>query len=141
MTISAVICNSKHEPLALTNGKCRNNLRIRVLSLDTLSARPLLDILNENITILNSELKTRNYIDLSKEQITMPRSGIFVVLELLYPETECDKHSYTSISATLSVEKDLVWFNYRDRKWSHNTRPRLPNGDYMTPNVSVSLGY
>src|SRR5450432_1378843 len=70
-------------------GKCRNNLRVRLLSLDTLSSRPLLDILNENITILNSELKTRNYIDLSKEQIKMPRSGIFVVLELLYPETDC----------------------------------------------------
>ncbi len=122
-------------------GKCKNSLRLRLLSLDTITNQPLLDILNEDIIINNSDLKSKNYIDLTSHQILMPSTGVFVILELLFPEDNCEKRSFTTISATLSVDKNLVWLNFRDRRWGYNNRPRLPNGNFMTPNISVKVAY
>jgi CarboxypepD_reg-like domain len=118
-------------------GICKNSLRLRLLSLDTLTNEPFLDILNEDIIITNSDLKSKNYIDLTSHHILMPPTGVFIILELLFPENDCEKKSFTTISATLRIDKNLVWLNFRDRKWGYNNRPRLPNGNYMTPNISI----
>jgi len=122
-------------------GKCKNGLRLRLLSLDTLTNEPLLDILNEDIIIPNSDLKIKNYIDLTNHHILMPTYGICIILELLFPENDCEKKSFITISATLSVDQNLVWLNFRDRKWGYNNRPRLPNGNFMTPNISIKVAY
>ena len=114
---------------------------MRLLSIDTLTNEPLLDILNENYIIPNSDLSKKNYIDLSSRKIPMPKKGVFVILELLFPETNCNSKSFTTISATLTVNKNIVWLNFRDRKWGNSNRPRLPNGNFMTPNISLKVAY
>ncbi|HEV8080659.1 MAG TPA: hypothetical protein VGP43_08105 [Chitinophagaceae bacterium] len=122
-------------------GKCKNSMRVRLIQKDTLQFIPSVDILDENIVINYHDLKKSNYIDLSSYKLTMPKEGIFVIFEWLNPELNCDMASYTSISATLSNPTNIVWFNYRDRVWNKIYRPRLPNGNYMTPNISLRVAY
>lgn len=122
-------------------GKCENSLRLRLSDISKLDLEPSLDILNENVIIANTELRSKNYIDLTKYRILMPQKGVFVILELLFPENNCQIKSYTSLSANLSVQKNLVWLNFRDKSWAHNNRPRLPNGNFITPNISLRVVY
>lgn len=122
-------------------GKCKNSIRLRLLSLDTTLSEPGLDILNENITLSTDVLKKTNYLDLSDYKLTLPENGVFVVIEWLYPDSDCDKKSYFSIGANLKIESNLVWLNFRDKSWGHSNRPRLPNGNFMTPNVALKIAY
>jgi hypothetical protein len=121
-------------------GKCKNSLRIRILKMDSFSLQPAIDLLNENIVIPNINLKTKNYFDLRQHRIILPPDGFFLVLELLFPDKNCETSSFTSISATLTVPKNVVWLNFRDSKWN-NIRPKLPNGNYMTPNISAKIAF
>ena len=122
-------------------GKCKNNLRVRLLEIDTLLSNPTYDILTENIIISNSNLRKNNTINLSDYKIVFPKTGLFVVLEWLQPDDECDKNSYTSIASNLETPTNEVWINYRDRKWGHSNRPRLPNGNYNTPNIGIEIAF
>lgn len=122
-------------------GKCRNSIRLRLLHLDTLTSLPASDILRTNILISSDALKKSNYVDLSRFKISLPYEGIVIVLEWLYPDTKCDRNSYTIVSANLSVPKRLVWLNYRDNTWRKSNLPSQTNGNFMTPNVGVRVGY
>lgn len=122
-------------------GKCKNSMRIRLLEVDSITQFPSLDILSENIIIANNELKKKNIIDLSEYKILMPQNGIFVMIEWLYPDKDCDKNSYTSIVGNLETQTNEVWLNFRDKKWGHSNRPRLPNGNYITPNIGVEVAF
>jgi len=124
-----------------TFGKCRNSIRIRLLGIDTTLFEPGLDILNENITLSTDALKKTNYLDLSNYKLILPKSGVFIVIEWLYPNSDCNENTYFSIGANLKIETNLVWLNFRDRHWTHSDRPRLPNGNFMTPNVALKVGY
>lgn len=121
-------------------GKCKNSLRIRLLQLDTINFKPSIDLLEETILIQSSDLKRTNYIDLSAYKIILPKEGIFIVLEWLYPDTVCDKNSYTTIAANLSLSKDIVSFNFWDREWRKGNRPRMDKGNFITPNVLLRVG-
>ncbi len=122
-------------------GKCKNSMRIRLMQMDTLHFKPSIDILEENIIIKSGDLKKSNYLDLSTYKIMLPKEGIFIVLEWLYPDRDCDKNSYASISANLVEPSNIVLFNFRDKAWSKDSRPRLPNGNYMTPNIGLRVAY
>jgi len=122
-------------------GKCENSLRIRLLRVDTTEFKPGIDIVNENIILSNDVLKKTNYIDLSDYKIILPKNGLFVVIEWLYPDHDCDKNSYSSIAANLDIETNLVWLNFRDKNWGHSNRPRLPNGNFMTPDIGIKVAY
>jgi hypothetical protein len=63
------------------------------------------------------------------------------MLEWLYPDKDCDRNLYTSLSATLTEPTNIVWFNFRDKAWTKDKRPRLPNGNYMTPIVGLRVAY
>jgi hypothetical protein len=123
------------------NGSCKNSIRVRLLELDSLGIAPSFDLLNENVIINSSELKKVNHINLTNYKILLPADGVFVVLEWVASETNCDKNVFTSISANMSIPNNLVWLNFRDKLWGHNNRPRLPNGNYMTPNISIKVAY
>jgi len=122
-------------------GKCKNSLRVRVLQSDTLHWAPSADLLLESVLLNATELKKSNYVDLSFYKIKLPPEGIFIVIEWVYPDTICDANSYSSLTATLGVPDNLVWFNFRDRAWSKSHRPRLPNGNYMTPTIGLNVAY
>jgi hypothetical protein len=122
-------------------GKCKNSMRIRLLQMDSVKFMPSIDILDENVIIKSADLKKLNYIDLSAFKIILPKEGVFVVLEWLYPDKDCDRNLYTSLSATLTEPTNIVWFNFRDKAWTKDKRPRLPNGNYMTPNVGIRVAY
>ena len=121
-------------------GKCKNSLRIRLLQLDTINFKPSTDVLEETLLVQSSDLKRINYIDLSGYKIILPKEGVFIVLEWIYPDTVCDKNSYATIAANLSLTKDIVSFNFRDREWRKGNRPRMDNGNFMTPNVWLKVG-
>ena len=108
--------------------------------MDTLNFKPSTDLLEETILIQSSDLKRTNYIDLSGYKIILPKEGVFIVLEWLYPDTICDKNANTTIAANLSLPKDIVAFNFRDREWRKGNRPRMDNGNFMTPNVWLRVG-
>ena len=122
-------------------GKCNNSIRLRLLQLDTITLKPSNDLLDENILIKSSDLKKSNYIDLSNYKIFIPREGLFVVLEWIYPDKDCGMDSFTSIAANLSLPNNIVFLNFRDNAWKTSNRPRLPNGNYMTPNVALKVAY
>ena len=122
-------------------GKCKNSMRIRILQMDSMKFMPAMDILDENVIIKSDDLKKQNYIDLSAFKIILTKEGLFVVLEWLYPDRDCDLNMYTSLSATLAEPANIVWFNFRDNTWTKDKRPRLPNGNYMTPNVGLKVAY
>ena len=123
------------------NGSCKNRIRVRLLQLNSLGIAPSFDLLNENVILTSTELKKVNHIDISNYKILLPSDGVFVVLEWVASDTNCDKNSFTSISANMTVSDNLVWLNFRDKLWGHNNRPRLPNGNYMTPNISIKVAY
>lgn len=122
-------------------GSCKNSIRVRLLQLDSLGIAPSLDLLNENVIVNSNELKKTTNIDISNYKILFPSDGVFVVLEWVALDTNCDKNLFTSISANMTVPNNLVWLNFRDKLWGHNNRPRLPNGNYMTPNISIKVAY
>lgn len=122
-------------------GKCKNSIRIRLLKVDTTEFKPGTDLLNENIILSTDVLKKTNYIDLSDYKIILPKEGVFIVIEWIYPDNDCDKNSYFSIAANLKTETNLVWLNFRDKYWGHSNRPRLPNGNFMTPNIGIKVAY
>jgi hypothetical protein len=146
--IAVYINNSKNKEGWIKNitfgikdfGKCNNSLRLRLLEADSVSLYPTNDLLLENLIIENSLLKKKNKIDLSSYKILMPPNGIFIMLEWVI-DTNCDKNSYTSIAANLETAANVVWLNYRDKKWGHSNRPRLPNGNFMTPNFGIEVAY
>ncbi len=122
-------------------GKCKNSLRLRLLEADTITFYPTNDLLLDNIIFDISSLKRKNKIDLSSYKILMPKQGIYIMLEWISPDTNCDKNSYTSITANLENQTNIVWLNYRDKKWGHSNRPRLPNGNFMTPNFGIEVAF
>jgi len=122
-------------------GKCKNSMRLRLLEVDSITNFPSIDLLTENVILDNKTLKKKNNIDLSTYKILMPKNGIYIMLEWLDIETNCDKNSYTSISANLVTQQNVVWLNYRDKKWGHTNRPRLPNGNFMTPNFGIEVAF
>lgn len=121
-------------------GTCKNSIRVRLLQTDPRGNEPSYDILDQNIIINFNELKKINHIDLSQFKILMPKEGVFVVLEWVLPDINCDKYSYTTIYGNMAVANNLVWLNFRDKHWSHN-QPTCPNGNYCTPNVSLKVAY
>ena len=74
-------------------GKCKNSMRIRLLRKDSMKFMPSTDILDENVIIKSGDLKNSNYIDLTTYKIVLPKEGVFVVIEWLYPEKDCDENS------------------------------------------------
>jgi hypothetical protein len=122
-------------------GKCQNSMRLRLLEVDRITNFPTIDLLTENVILANKILKKKNTIDLSEYKILMPKNGIYIMIEWLDTESNCDKNSYTSISANLETPTDAVWLNYRDKKWKHTNRPRLPNGNFMTPNFGIDVAF
>jgi hypothetical protein len=126
---------------AKTQGKCKCGIRVRLIQPDSSGRNPDLDLLNDNVIVNSNDLKRTNRINLSDYKILMPKNGVFVVLEWLYSDNDCDKNSFTNILGNMAVATDLVWFNYRDKNWQHNYRPRVPNGNYMTPNIGIKVAY
>ena len=61
--------------------------------MDTSSFAPAPDILNENVVVNSIDLKKSNYIDLKDYKIPIHSNGIFVVLEWLNSDNECEKKS------------------------------------------------
>ena len=122
-------------------GKCNNSIRLRLLQLDTITLKPSNDLLDQNILIKSSDLKKSNYIDLSNYKIFMPKEGLFILLEWIYTDKDCGNDSFTSIAANLSLPNNIVFLNFRDNEWKMSNRPRLPNGNYMTPNVALKVDY
>ena len=122
-------------------GKCSSTMRVRLLYVDSLLANPSADMLSENVLINSADLKKSNYIDLRKYNLSFPPEGVFVVLEWVYTDTRCDKNSYTTIAANMAVATNLVWLNYRDKPWHGNKKPRMADGNYMTPDIGLKVAY
>ena len=127
--------------IAKAKGKCKCGIRIRFMKPDSTGEKPRTDLLNNNVIVNSDNLKKINIINLSNYKVLMPKNGVFVVLEWLYSDTDCDKKSFTNILGNMEIPKDLVWFNFRDKDWQHHYRPRLPNGNYMTPNIGIKVNY
>ncbi len=120
--------------------KCKCSFRIRLLQFDPKEFKPSKDILNENVIINSTDIRKVNKKNLSDYKVLIPEDGVVVVLEWLYSEPNCEKKSYTQIIGNMSIPINITWFNNRDRNWSHY-QPNMPNGNYMTPNIGVTVAY
>lgn len=123
------------------SGFCKNKIRVRLLKLDSMGINPSIDLLKENVILNANELKRTNHVDISEYKLLLPTEGVFVVLEWVASDINCEKKSFTSITANMAISTNLVWLNFRDKLWSHNNSPRLPNGNYMTPNINIKVAY
>ncbi|MBX2887646.1 MAG: carboxypeptidase-like regulatory domain-containing protein [Ferruginibacter sp.] len=126
---------------AKTHGRYKCDIRVRLMEPNATDMSPGFDLLSENIIVAANHLKRTNNINLSKYKILMPKNGVFVALEWLCSTHACDENSCTNILGNMSVSTDLVWFNYRDRKWQHNFRPSMRNGNFTTPNIGIKVAY
>ncbi len=122
-------------------GKCNSKLRLRLLDNYKNMMHPGQDLLSDNYIIDNFSLQKSNTIDISKSKVFLPSNGIFIVIEWISNEPDCQKNSFPSIGANLSTKENLVWFNYRDRQWNKPDKRPLPNGNYMTPNIFLTVLY
>lgn len=121
-------------------GSCNTNFRIRLLKVDLQKSMPSTDIITEDIIVFHQDLKKKNTVNLSDYKIIFPKEGMFVDIEWLPSENNCKK-SFASISANLEVPTNQIWLNYKDQQWSHLNRPRLPNGNFLTPNIGIEVAY
>ncbi|HXR84968.1 MAG TPA: carboxypeptidase-like regulatory domain-containing protein [Hanamia sp.] len=126
---------------AKTGGKCKCDIRLRLIQPDFSGTKPGLDLLTENVIINSNDLKRTNRINLSSYKILMPKNGVFVGLEWLSSDEKCDKNEFTNILGNMAMATNLVWLNYRDKDWNHDYRPKVPNGNYMTPNIGIKVAY
>jgi len=122
-------------------GNSGTAMRVRLFAVNDSDGEPALDILNDNVIINSDKLEYRNYIDLSDYKLLMPANGIFVIIEFVSSPTTLKGNKKTSLSANLNIEKNLVWLNFRDRKWAHSRNPRSNEGFYMTPDIGLEVSY
>lgn len=125
---------------AKIQGKCKCSFRIRLMQLDLNEFTPKKDLLHENVIINSNDLTRLNKVNLSDYQIMMPKEGVAVVLEWLYSSPICDKNAYPQILGNMSIPINITWMNNRDRAWSHY-QPKVPNGNYATPNIGLKVAY
>lgn len=119
---------------------CNSSLRIRILKPNK-NAEPSEDMLYHNLILSSSDFKKRNIIDLSEFKIPFPPDGVFVVLEWITIDNNCKKEHYPHIKANMSQSNNLVWYNYRDRKWIKRTSSPLKENKFMTPGVALDVLY
>jgi hypothetical protein len=122
-------------------GKCDCSLRIRLLEVNNNGYSPGQDLLQKNVIISHNDLKRTNVIDVSDYHVLMPESGIFVVVEWIKNTEPCDKESYPIITGNLKIKEDVVWYNYRDSKWSNKHKLGYSDNKYLTPNFSLTVFY
>lgn len=122
----------------LTN--CNTPLRIRILE-STDRSLPGADILQTNIILNSNNQKKFNTVDLSEYSVPFTGNGVFIVLEWLDANQNCINPKTPVITANLSLESNLVWFNFRDRKWEKRRNVPVRNSKFMTPNISIEVGY
>ena len=122
-------------------GNCYSKLRLRLLDNPENSMFPGRDLLLDNYIIENNYLSKTNTIDVSKSKVLLPQNGIFAVIEWLSIAYNCNEKSYPSLTANLSTKENVIWFNFRDKRWNRPNIKPLPNGNYMTPNISLSVTY
>jgi hypothetical protein len=124
-----------------SKGACKNSMRVRLMATGAEISAPFVDLLHENVIVNASDLRSNNYIDLSKYAIQIPKEGVFVVLEWLSGSVKCDQNSFVVLSGNTSIDQNLVWFNSHDNKWVRSGFHQTPNGNYMTPNVGIMVAY
>lgn len=115
-------------------------LRVRLLK-KTEPMIPGEDLLTENYIIENQNLLKTNTIDISKSSVYLPPEGIFVVIEWMGFYQDKDKKSYPVLQANTSTKENLVWINYRDRRWVRPETFLLTKNGYITPNISLTVSY
>lgn len=120
-------------------GQCNSTLRLRILeNLDDKMA-PGQDLLKDNIVINSAQLLKSNSIDISRFKVYLPANGIFIVIEWIGNDSNCDLISFPSLSGNISTKQNLVWYNFRDKKWSKPERSQLRNGNFITPNIYLNV--
>ena len=119
---------------------CNTSLRIRVLDLN-LEANPGDDILNENIIISQNRLKRDNKIELLKYNVKFPETGLFIVLEWLDIDMNCDSFSTPIIKGGFTKYPNSTWLNYRDKKWAKIFASKNREGEYMAPSIQLEVKY
>ncbi len=118
-----------------------SSIRVRLMNVDIKNRLPGEDLLTENVIIGPADLKKDNRVDIEKYHLLLPNEGVFVVLEWVSAEGNCGKNVYTALAANQSIPNNLVWLNFRDKHWAHSNTPRLPNNNYMTPNIGLNVAY
>lgn len=117
---------------------CSSQFRIRFLEVDTISNSPGRDLLNENLLISFEKMKRNNTIDISNYHLIMPKEGIFIVMEWIATEPNCESKKFVSIAADNDLSQPIVWLNYRDRKWS---RYNFSGRKVGVPNIGLTVVY
>lgn len=124
-----------------SGGECRSVLRLRLLKHSTNNFAPGQDLLTDNYLIDNTKLLKQNTVDISKSNVYLPPEGIFVVVEWIGSELNCDKKSFPILGANTNTKENLVWFNYRDRKWTRPETFLLTRQGFSTPNIYLTVSF
>jgi CarboxypepD_reg-like domain len=119
---------------------CNYSLRLRILERNE-KMMPGKDLLDTNYILKSSELKKKNTINFRDHEIAFPENGVFIVLEWIDLTENCNRPQIPVISGNLSLENNLVYFNYRDRKWQKRPDRPAKGNKYMTPNFGVEISY
>jgi hypothetical protein len=115
--------------------------RIKIYAYDKIENKPGDNILIEDMIISPKNKKYQHVIDLEKYKIPFLEDGVCVVIELVDENNLSKKGDKIGpgLRFTYGEEKQLTWFNYRNRGWVKNTFHNRENNNKSNLMVSMTV--
>lgn len=115
--------------------------RIKIYAYNKIENKPGENILNDDIIISPKNKKYQYVIDLEKYKIPFLEDGVCVGIELVDENNLSKKGDKIGpgLRFTYGEEKQLTWFNYRNRGWVKNTFHNRENNNKSNLMVSMTV--
>ncbi len=130
----------------------KGKFRLRFYAIDTGTNKPKYDLIRENVIVTTKKKNGKVTIDVSKFDIEIPKSGIYIGVERLEipfnfyeytytMEGSRKKHKRTAVAPSIGAvyTKDTI-YNFVGGKWRKFYAPKLFHKGYnIQPAISVTL--
>jgi hypothetical protein len=116
------------------------NLRIRLLTADTVTGLPGEDLLLSDNFIPAGHLRHRNTFNVRTKNIMLPEAGVFVSFEYLPVDSRCAGTPMPFFAGNTGADKNYIFWNFNDTKWQV-FNSQCSSGKFCVPNVGVVVSY
>jgi hypothetical protein len=116
-------------------------LRIRLFNRNSKTGLPDEDLLLMDNILKPNQLKRDVFFSIKDKNIEVPQNGFFVSFEWI-PQIGITKETDSApwIIGNLNSERKITYTNYREIKWSQNSRPII-NQEYGNINIEAKISY
>lgn len=103
----------------LYKGKCQSDLfRIHLFMVDEITKMPTKELLVENNIIKNDCTIDNLIIDISEQNIIMPKNGVFVGLEFIDIQRSSNNTFFPYLVMTMGKKTNDIYGSFHQEKWS-----------------------